>query len=39
MGIGLNVVSEIVRAANGTLRLTNSNTGAAVILTFPVQKS
>jgi signal transduction histidine kinase len=39
MGIGLNVVSEIVRAANGTLRLTNTNTGAAVILTFPVQKS
>jgi signal transduction histidine kinase len=39
MGIGLNVVSEIVRASSGTLRLTNTNTGAAVILTFPVQKS
>jgi signal transduction histidine kinase len=39
MGIGLNVVSEIVRASNGTLLLTNTDSGAEVILTFPVQKS
>jgi signal transduction histidine kinase len=39
MGIGLNVVSEIVRASHGILHLTNTNSGAVVILTFPVQKS
>lgn len=39
MGIGLNVVSEIVYAANGTLHLTNTDSGAAVILTFPIPKT